>query len=47
MISTSIPLEIVWSKLPEDYVLLDEPVDNINQPSLATALTESLPKKWV
>lgn len=42
MISTSLPLEIVWSKLPEDYLLPDEPVDNINQPSLAAALTESL-----
>mgnify|MGYP005839724633 CR=1 FL=1 len=42
MISTSTPLEIVWSKLPEDYVLPDQPVDNINQPSLAAALTESL-----
>lgn len=42
MIFTSTPLEIVWSKLPEDYVLPDAPVDNINQPSLAAALTESL-----
>lgn len=42
MTSTSVPSEIVWSKLPEDYILPDEPVDNINQPSLAAALTESL-----
>jgi Putative restriction endonuclease len=35
-------LEIIWKKLPEDYILPDEPVDNINQPALAAALTESL-----
>ncbi|MEC4986785.1 MAG: Uma2 family endonuclease [Oscillatoria sp. PMC 1068.18] len=34
--------EITWEKLPEDYVLPNEPVDNINQPPLAAALTESL-----
>jgi Uma2 family endonuclease len=34
--------EITWEKLPDDFVLDDEPVDNINQPSLAAALTESL-----
>lgn len=34
--------EITWEKLPLDFVLDDEPVDNINQPSLAAALTESL-----
>lgn len=34
--------EITWEKLPEDFVLDDEPVDNINQPLLAAALTESL-----
>jgi hypothetical protein len=31
-----------WEKLPDDYVLDDEPVDNINQPPIAAALTESL-----
>ncbi len=41
MIST-IPLEVRWELLPDDYVLDDEPVDNINQPLLAAALTESL-----
>ncbi|MGC1309509.1 MAG: DUF874 family protein [Phormidesmis sp.] len=35
-------LDIVWEKLPHDFVLPDDPVDNINQPVLATALTESL-----
>jgi hypothetical protein len=34
--------EITWEKLPDDFVLPDDPVDNINQPSLAAALTESL-----
>lgn len=34
--------QITWEKLPDDYVLPDEPVDNINQPALAAALTESL-----
>jgi Uma2 family endonuclease len=34
--------QITWEKLPDDYVLPDEPVDNINQPPLAAALTESL-----
>lgn len=34
--------QIRWEKLPEDYNLPNDPVDNINQPSLATALTESL-----
>lgn len=34
--------EIAWEKLPEDFVLPDDPVDNIKQPPLAAALTESL-----
>ncbi|KYC36021.1 hypothetical protein WA1_40470 [Scytonema hofmannii PCC 7110] len=34
--------KITWEKLPDDYLLPDEPVDNINQPPLAAALTESL-----
>ncbi len=34
--------EITWEKLPDDFVLPDDPVDNINQPALAAALTESL-----
>ncbi len=29
-------------KTPDDYILPSDPVDNINQPSLAAALTESL-----
>ena len=34
--------EITWEKLPEDFILPDDPVDNINQPALAAALTDSL-----
>lgn len=40
--TTSAAFEIRWEKLPDDFVLDDEPVDNINQPLLAAALTESL-----
>jgi Uma2 family endonuclease len=34
--------QITWEKLPDDFILPDDPVDNINQPSLAAALTDSL-----
>ena len=34
--------EITWQKLPEDFILPDDPVDNINQLALAAALTDSL-----
>ncbi|MGJ5672858.1 MAG: Uma2 family endonuclease [Nostochopsis sp.] len=40
--SISQELQITWEKLPEDYILPDQPVDNIDQPLLAAALTESL-----
>lgn len=33
---------VTWEKLPNDFILDDEPVDNINQPAIAAALTESL-----
>jgi hypothetical protein len=33
---------ITWEKLPDDFVLPDEPVDNNLQPLLAAALRESL-----
>ena len=42
MIVSTANYKITWEKLPNDFVLDDEPVDNINQPSLAAALTESL-----
>jgi len=34
--------KITWEKLPDDFPLPDEPVDNIDQPTLAAALSESL-----
>lgn len=36
--------QITWEKLPDDYKLPDDPVDNINQPPIAAALTEILEK---
>ena len=42
MIPTTQDYHITWEKLPDDYILLDEPVDNICQPVQAAALTESL-----
>jgi len=33
---------ITWEKLPDDFVLDDQPVENIDQPLLAAALRESL-----
>jgi hypothetical protein len=33
---------ITWEKLPDNFVLPDNPVDNIHQPLLAAALTEAL-----
>jgi len=33
---------IAWEKLPDDYPLPDDPVDNINQPAIAAALTDIL-----
>jgi Uma2 family endonuclease len=42
MVTTIDRYRITWEKLPDDYVLPDDPVDNINQPHLDAALTESL-----
>lgn len=42
MTFSTISLEITWDKLPDDFILPDEPVDNIAQPLLAAALNESL-----
>ncbi|BAZ23744.1 hypothetical protein NIES4073_46330 [Kalymmatonema gypsitolerans NIES-4073] len=42
MLASTAKYEITWEKLPDDFVLDSEPVDNINQPSLAAASTESL-----
>lgn len=33
---------ITWEKPPDDYLLPDDPVDNINQPLLAEALRDGL-----
>ncbi len=33
---------VTWDPLPDNFVLDDEPVDNLNQPAIAAALTESL-----
>ena len=33
---------VTWEKLPDDYLLPDDPVDNLLQPLLAAALRESL-----
>jgi hypothetical protein len=42
MAVTTANYEIAWEKLPDDFALPDDPVDNINQPILAATLTESL-----
>ena len=42
MTITTASLEVAWEKLPDDFVLDDDPVDNILQPEIAAALTESL-----
>ena len=33
---------VTWEPLPEDFVLPDDPVENIQQPPLAAALTDAL-----
>ena len=33
---------VTWEKLPEDFILPDDPVENIQQPPLAAALTDAL-----
>lgn len=42
MIASVATYQVSWEELPDDFVLDDAPVDNINQPLLAAALTESL-----
>jgi len=36
------PPQISWKKLPEDFVLPDDPVESAQQPYLAAALTDAL-----
>ena len=40
--SSSKALNITWEPLPADFVLPDDPVENIQQPPLAAALTDAL-----
>ncbi len=40
--STRPRLDITWDPLPADFVLPDDPVENIQQPFLAAALTDAL-----
>lgn len=42
MLASTTQYQITWEKLPDDFVLENEPVDDINHPSLAAALTHSL-----
>ncbi|NEO84592.1 MAG: Uma2 family endonuclease [Spirulina sp. SIO3F2] len=42
MLATPRPLIITWDKLPDDYLLPDDPVDNRTQPALAEALSNAL-----
>ena len=41
-IAQSTSFVVTWEKLPDDYPLPDDPVDNRTQPALAAALTEGL-----
>ncbi len=40
--SVTTELNITWEKLPHDFILEEEAVENINQPLLAAALRDSL-----
>lgn len=42
MVASLPTLDIRWELLPDDFVLPDDPVDNIAQPALAAALTDAL-----
>ncbi len=35
-------LRVTWQELPADFVLPDDPVENLQQPALAAALTDAL-----
>ncbi len=41
MVATHRP-QVTWEPLPPDYVLPDDPVENLHQPFLAAALTDAL-----
>lgn len=42
MTASTADLKITWEKLPDDFILDEEPVENIDQPFLAAALREIL-----
>jgi hypothetical protein len=42
MIASTDKFKVSWEKLPDDFVLPNDPIDDINQPLLAAALTQSL-----
>ncbi len=42
MTASTADLKITWEKLPDDFILDEEPVENIDQPLLAAALREIL-----
>jgi Uma2 family endonuclease len=41
-IPSTTPPNVTWEPLPKDFVLPDDPVENIQQPLLAAALTDAL-----
>jgi Uma2 family endonuclease len=41
-IPSTTPPKVTWEPLPQDFVLPDDPVENIQQPLLAAALTDAL-----
>jgi Uma2 family endonuclease len=42
MVTKTPELVVTWAALPDDFVLPDDPVDNIQQPHLAAALNDAL-----
>ncbi|MBW4569308.1 MAG: Uma2 family endonuclease [Tolypothrix carrinoi HA7290-LM1] len=42
MIASTDKFQVTWEKLPDDFLLPNHPIDDINQPLLAAALTQSL-----
>ncbi len=42
MVTKTSELVVTWVALPDDFVLPDDPVDNIQQPHLAAALNDAL-----
>ena len=42
MLTKTPELVVTWVALPDDFVLPDDPVDNLQQPNLAAALNDAL-----